>query len=193
MGGKAILAEILDEAGKERYKAAAVKEMQRLKADGLSNDPRKMREELPFLAACDTRFGDKQAYKLISRHYAQFHQQFFDRETGLYHVPGCDEAEGLLLMTLADTIEKMDMQLYEHYRALADMFLEAARGLILHGTEPDAAAVYALLKGVRLGLLDEEKYLPIALKMKEALKAQETDSPDILMFIEADCGEVDKQ
>ena len=189
MDAKAILGAALNEAGTERYQAAAVGKMQRLKACGLSYDPRKMQQELPFLAACDTRFGDKQTYKLISRHCIQFHQQFFDRERGQYRVPGCDEAEGLVLRTLADTIEKMDIQLYEHYRALADMFLEAIRGLLSHGTEPNALTVYALLKGVRLGLLDEEKYLPVALKMKEALKDRGTEAPDLLMSIETECGE----
>ncbi len=166
MEEKAILEKMRN--GDEQVKDAALKEMRRLKDGGLSEDPRKMQEELPFLAACDTRFGDKQTYKMISRHCRQFHERYFDRKTGLYRVPGCNEAEGLALKTLVDTIEEMDMQLYEHYRALADMFLEAARGLISHETEANPMAADALQKGVQLGLLDEEKYLPIALKMKEA-------------------------
>ena len=165
---KAILKKMLEGAVDEQMKAAALEEMRRLKDGGLSDDPRKMQEELPFLAACDTRFGDKQTYKMIARHFKRFHERYFDRETGLYRVPGCGEAEGLALKTLTDTVEQMDMQLYEHYRALADMFLEAARGLVSHEKEATAMAADALLKGVRLGLLDEEKYLPIALKMKEA-------------------------
>ena len=166
MEEKAILEKM--RKGDEQVKDAAMKEMRRLKEGGLSDEPRKMQEELPFLAACDTRFGDKQTYKMISRHCRQFHELYFDRKTGLYRVPGCKEAEGLVLKTLVDTIEEMDMQLYEHYRALADLFFEAARGLISHETEATAMAADALQKGVRLGLLDEEKYLPIALKMKEA-------------------------
>ena len=71
-------------------------------------------------------------------------------------------------MNPKDIWEFVHERLYEHYRALADMFLEAARGLISHETEANPMAADALLKGVRLGLLDEEKYLPIALKMKEA-------------------------
>ena len=166
MEEKAILEKMRN--GDDQVKDAALKEMQRLKDRGLSDDPRKMQEELSFLAACDTRFGDKQTYKMISRHCRQFHERYFDRKTSLYHVPGCKDAEGLVLKTLVDTIEEMDMQLYEHYRALADMFLEAARGLVSHEKEAAAMVADALLKGVRLGLLDEEKYLPIALKMKEA-------------------------
>ena len=166
MEEKAILEKMRN--GDEQVKDAALKEMRRLKEGGLSDDPRKMQEELPFLAACDTRFGDKQTYKMISRHCERFHEQYFDRKTGLYRVPSCKEAEGLVLKTLVDTIEEMDMQLYEHYRALADMFFEAARSLISHETEATAMAADALQKGVQLGLLDEEKYLPIALKMKEA-------------------------
>ena len=146
MEEKAILEKMRN--GDEQVKDAALKEMRCLKEGGLSDDPRKMQEELPFLAACDTRFGDKQTYKMISRHCAQFREQYFDRKTGLYCVPGCDEAEGLVLKTLADTVEQMDIQLYEHYRALADMFLEAARGLISHETEANPMAADALLKGV---------------------------------------------
>ena len=171
MEEKAILEKMRN--GDEQVKDAALKEMRRLKEGGLSDDPRKMQEELPFLAACDTRFGDKQTYKMISRYCRQFHEQYFDRKTGLYHVPGCKDAEGLVLKTLVDTIEEMDMQLYEHYRALADLFFEAARGLISHEAEASTMAADALQKGVQLGLLDEEKYLPIALKMKEAACGEE--------------------
>ena len=86
MEEKAILEKMRN--GDEQVKDAALKEMRRLKEGGLSDDPRKMQEELPFLAACDTRFGDKQTYKMISGYCRQFHEQYFDRKTGLYHVPG---------------------------------------------------------------------------------------------------------
>ena len=92
---------------------------------------------------------------------------------------------GWYLMALVDCIDFMNEQLYEHYRTLVDLFREAVEG-ILRWADPEtglfyqvidhpeaegnyletsgsAMVLYAVLKGVRLGLLDDEKLLKPAL------------------------------
>lgn len=106
-------------------------------------------------------------------------QGFLARENGLY------------LMALIDCVELCSEQLYEHYRALIDIFRESMRGLLRWQDEASglffevidqpagegngadvcgsAMAAYALYKAVRLGVLDGEKYLPIADSMFESV------------------------
>lgn len=184
-----------DETGEERYKAAAKRiREQYTELDRQILPDSAVRGTLhpyqPFVIAYDSRFGDKQSHQAAARCFQCLWNHTFDGEKKLYQYkpalsPSVQSAydlrhTGSILMSMADTIEQMDIQLYEHYRVLADLFLEAVRGLIPYrnktelfardiinpDSEPDAdgnrMAAYALFKGVRLGLLDEEKYLPIA-------------------------------
>ena len=193
-----------DETGEERFKAAAVRLASGLKAGTLPENPRQIGNALPFLAECDTRFGDKQAYRTVANHAKMLREKHFDPEKKLYFFKDSEEKalenEALLLSALADTAEKLDEQLYEHYRAVADLFLEAVKGLLSHQTGPSAlfsshiaepeetlsfkdnlTVCRALLKGVRLGILDEEKYLPIARAMMAELQsacASQMPDPD---------------
>ena len=98
-------------------------------------------------------------------------------------------AYGWYLIALADTLGAMNQQIYEDYRELADQF-RAAVNAILPFRDPDNGLIYqlidrpglegnyteasgsvmvadAILKGVRLGVLLPEKYLPIGLAMFE--------------------------
>ena len=79
-----------------------------------------------------------------------------------------------MLLALTDAISLCSDQLYEHWRALVDLYragLKAA--LSAEAKEPETAAmlVYALHEGVRLGLIDPERYLPMADRRIEALRA----------------------
>lgn len=176
------------ETGEERYKKALSIIISHMEADPPPALPWELYGTLPFMAEYDTQFGGKQAYKTIVRQFTVAHDQLFAPEKGLYRtwlhqneLGFSLQDEGLMLMALVDTIEKMDMQIYEHYRALADLFLIAVKGLVrwqdqdtglLHRiidqkeTQIDwggnAMGIYAIRKGVRMGLLDEEKYLPLA-------------------------------
>lgn len=100
-------------------------------------------------------------------------------------------AMGWYLMALIDCIALSREELFEHYKTLVDLFRESIRGLmrwqdkdsglfyqvINRGdvqdnyleTSGSAMAAYALLKGVRLGVLNEEKYLPEGLRVFESL------------------------
>mgnify|MGYP002715431894 CR=1 FL=1 len=87
---------------------------------------------------------------------------------------------GWYLMALVDTIDEMSDEIYEDYRALCDLFREAIKGILkyrddetglfrqvidagnIHGnyteTSGTSMVAYAIMKGTRLGILNEEKY-----------------------------------
>ena len=231
--GKALLF-AWDETGEERYKAAAKRiREQYTELDRQILPDSAVRGTLhpyqPFVIAYDSRFGDKQSHKAAARCFQSLRNHTFDGEKQLYqYKPVLNHPiesaydlrhNGGILLSLADTIEQMDIQLYEHYRALADVFLEAVRGLvpyrnkvglfardIVHPeSEPDAdghrMAAYALFKGVRLGLLAEERYLPIAQDLMTTINLHfgvcvSADDPGQLSFglmAEAERMEVEKR
>ena len=118
------------------------------------------------------------------------------KQTWANKVTGCSpnfwlRSMGWYVMSLIDCIDNCSEMLYEHYRLLMDLFREAIRGMLRyrdeatglywqvidHGENPDnyletsgsAMMAYALLKGVRLGVLNEEKYLPLGKQAYESL------------------------
>lgn len=117
-------------------------------------------------------------------------QRWCDRETGCSHNFWL-RSTGWYLMALIDCIESCPEMLYEHYRALVDLFRESMRGVLLYQdaqsrlfyqvidradvpgnyteTSGSAMIAYSLMKAVRLGVMNEEKYLPMAREMFEAL------------------------
>ncbi|MBR3109112.1 MAG: hypothetical protein IKH30_18305 [Clostridia bacterium] len=165
--GKALLF-AYDQTGEERYKTAAGKLREALRKTDLST-AWDLYLICPFIAEYDTRFMDKQSYKAIAR--------CFQTTVRAHSLPG-EKEQCYMLMALVDTIEQMDIQLYEHHRVLADLLLEIARKLVPYWqerftlfaketekpneTEMESCLMtaYSVLKGVRLGLLDDEKYLP---------------------------------
>ena len=102
----------------------------------------------PARAEYDARFGGMREQKAIAALFRAARDRLYPAVT-----------DGYYMMALADTLEKMNIQIYEHYRVLADLLLEAARVCL---PEPGVMAQYALMKGVRMGVLDPEKYLPAA-------------------------------
>ena len=166
----------------------------------------------PFRAAWDARFGDGQAAGDVAAQFENVRKYLYVPEKGLY-AHACDMARvqpwadpatgrspnfwlrsmGWYLMALVDCLEAMDERLYEHWRALRDLFAEAIRG-IMRWQDPEtglfyqvidrpdaegnyletsgsAMVAYALLKGVRLGVLDAEEYLDAAKRLFEQLTA----------------------
>lgn len=157
----------------------------------------------PFRVAYDMRFGGKQQAADVAKQFKNVRKYLYDADKGLYY-HACDVAKvqpwanqetgcspnfwlrsmGWYLMALVDCLELMDDQLYEHWRALRDLFVEAAAGIVrwrdartglyyqvidradVPGnyleTSGSAMVLYALMKGVRLGVLDGEAYLKAA-------------------------------
>jgi unsaturated rhamnogalacturonyl hydrolase len=132
----------------------------------------------------------------VARKFNNVRKYLYVPEKGLY-VHACDMAKqqpwadpetgkspnfwlrsmGWYLMALADCLELMDPMLYEHWRALKDLFVEAMAGILrwrdaetglfyqvidhpeAEGnyleTSGTSMVLYAILKGCRLGLMDE--------------------------------------
>ncbi len=166
----------------------------------------------PFYMEYEHRFGGKARLQDITAQFRNVRRYLFNAEKGLnYHAwdekrvqPWCDRETGLspnfwlrstgwYLMALVDCIGLCSEELYEHYRALVDIFRESVRGVLRYQSPEDhlfcqvidrgevegnytetsgsAMIAYALLKGVRLGVLNPERYGPIGRQVMEALVA----------------------
>lgn len=157
----------------------------------------------PFRVEYDMRFGGRRDAADVAAQFGNVRKYLYDAEKGLYY-HACDVAKvqpwanretgcsanfwlrsmGWYLMALVDCLELMDDQLYEHWRALRDLFVEAAAGIVRWRDEKtglyrqvidradvpgnyletsgSAMVLYALMKGVRLGVLDGGTYLKAA-------------------------------
>jgi unsaturated rhamnogalacturonyl hydrolase len=98
-------------------------------------------------------------------------------------------AEGWLLLAIVDSIEKMSPEIFEMYKYLCDLFKEAIDGILPYKTDnmffqliakADLTGNYletsgssmvacAIMKGVRLGILSEEKYKNIGREIFESI------------------------
>ena len=119
-------------------------------------------------------------------------QPWCDKQTGL-SANFWLRSTGWYLMALVDCIGLCNEQLYAAYRSLIDIFRESVDGL-LRWQDPESGLFYqvidradvkgnyletsgsamaacSILKGVRLGILDAEKYEPIGLRVMESLLA----------------------
>ena len=163
----------------------------------------------PFYMAYEMKFGGMEKTADVVQQFKNVRQHLWNADKGLnYHA--WDESKcmfwadketglsanfwlrstGWYLMALVDTIGECREELYEHYRALVDIFRESLRGVLQYQapdglffqvidhpeadgnyteTSGSAMIAYALLKGVRLGILDPEKYLPIGKRVFEVL------------------------
>ena len=182
----------LDETGETCYETAAKEQMHHLLARVLCQEPMTPQElyrAAPFLLACETRFDRMAHTGDVTGRLRMERACLYDGEAALYRA-GADlqepslRAEGMVLAALADCVALCSEELYEHWRALVDWLREAARGLMpfqdrdsglfrLPGEDGDRAgnalAVYALLKAVRLGVLDPERYVPLGRRAFERL------------------------
>ena len=176
----------------------------------------------PFYMAYEAKFDGMAHVADITRQFQNVRKYLYNPEKGLnYHAydearvqfwadkeTGCSKnfwlrSTGWYLMALVDCIALCSEQLYEHYRALVDIFRESMRGVLAYRAEdglfyqvidyPEAEGnytetsgsamiAYSLLKGVRIGVLDAEKYLPIALDVFEKLAANYGDVPAQLLL-----------
>lgn len=142
-----------NETGDPSYRQAMDALMEHLPTEW---DTRLLYQHAPFHAAYDVRFGGRKDARQIAALFQSMQEHLTDPWYRL---------------ALVDCIEQMDIQLYEHYRVLADLILKAAQ-LILNQSALDAADCYLLMKGTRLGLLDPEKYMPRALESMPSLEGE---------------------
>ena len=166
----------------------------------------------PFYMEYESRFNKGARVNDIVMQFRNVRAHLFDEKKGLnYHgwdesrkQPWCDPETGLsanfwlrstgwYLMALVDCISLCDEQLYEHYRALVDIFRESLDGVLKYQdpasrlfwqvidhpevqgnyleTSGTAMIACAMLKGVRIGILDPEKYGPRGREIFQLLTA----------------------
>ena len=129
--------------------------------------------ELPFRMAYEMKLGGMEKVGLCAGKFVQSFKALWDAERGL--ISGGRYQTAAMLLALADCIDLCADQLYEHWRAMVDVYRVALRGLLAAETpdNPETAGTLltALFAGVRMNLIDPERYLPIAGKRIDALAA----------------------
>jgi len=155
----------LQETGEERYRTAigaVIAELGRDLSDTVEY------RELPFRMAYEMKLGGMEKVGLVAAAFRRLHAAGWDVETGLFMEDPQETA--LYLTVLMDAIETCSDQLYEHWRALVDLYREALKGTLAAGNN-SLTVMEALLRGVKRGIIDPERYLPIAKARLTALQA----------------------
>jgi unsaturated rhamnogalacturonyl hydrolase len=111
---------------------------------------------LPFCMRYETEFNGKQGYFEIYNHFMNAREEMFQEKAGIY------ENKSIHLIALIDTLEYMSEEIFLEYRGLQIIFKEAVKGIIQYKEEMNVEELinvsYVLLKGCRLGFLNE-KYI----------------------------------
>lgn len=127
---------------------------------------------LPFRMAYEMKLGGMEKVGKVAAQFRASQKAMWDADRGLFG--GSAKATAYALMALVDAINICADQLYEHWRAMVDIYREVLRGALaaeFTADESGAMLVYAILEGVRMNLIDPERYGPIAGKRIAALKA----------------------
>lgn len=165
--GRALFA-ALAATGDDKYRAAIEGVMTRIGRDpaDVLNSAEAMYAVLPFRMAYEMKLGGMEKVGLVAARFRE--QRRLLMNTG--DLRGM--AYGLLALT--DAIDSCADQLYEHWRALVDLYREALKAALSAAAPADETAamlVHAIHEGVRMNLIDPERYLPIAAKRIRELKA----------------------
>ena len=170
----------LEKTGEDKYHIAIQKAMDRLE-EPADTPLSALYETLPFRMAYEMKINRMEKVGQTAQMYKDAHLSRWDRVHCLHRT---DEGfslreEAWFLMALADGISLCSDQLYEHWRALVDIYRETlsgvlrrfnAQGLLAADLTEDgegdpmgtAIVLWALLSGVEMGLIDPERYLPVA-------------------------------
>lgn len=128
---------------------------------------------LPFRMAYEMKLNRMAWVNRVAENFRSLHKRLFDPASGLHRAGEGEgfspESTGWFLMALVDSIDICDQQLYEHWRAMVDIYRVTLRGILRSGKTAGAEAqlAYSILKGVRLGLIDGERYLDTGLALAE--------------------------
>lgn len=129
--------------------------------------------ELPFRMAYEMQLGKMEKVGPCAGKFRQSFCALWDEERGL--ISGGRYQSAVALLALADCIDLCADQLYEHWRAMVDVYRVVLRGLLAAEApeNPETAGMLltALHAGVRMRLIDPERYLPVAAKRIAALRS----------------------
>lgn len=163
----------LEATGEERYREAIERVMVKLGREPVQpiDSAAMLYAELPFRMAYEMKLGGMEKVGLAAGKFKQAARTLRDAETGLF---GDDlRSTAYALLALVDAIEVCSDQLYEHWRAMVDIYrelLKAALAADAPAEETAAMLVWALLAGVGMNLIDPERYLPMTRKRIAAMK-----------------------
>lgn len=143
-----------EQTGEDNDRQAIEQHMQQLRGADAPTDGKSLYAAGPFWMAYEMKCGGMEKVAAVVQMFRAVHQS-------------TPQPDGWQLMALADAIGWCREELYEHYRALIDMFRAELPAVLAH--EASALVACALLKAVRLGVVNPEKYLPIGKRMFEAL------------------------
>lgn len=140
-------------------------------------------ETLPFRMTYEMKLNRMEKVGATAAMFRSAHQRLWNGKAGLHGDSLREEAWFLLALT--DAIDVCADQLYEHWRAMVDIYRETLRGVLPVLADADAKTqtllLYALLTGVEMGLIDPERYLPVARKGIAALRGNgESCAADML-------------
>lgn len=165
----------LTETGDEKYRDAIHRVMTHLgRTPGDAALPAEtLYSELPFRMAYEMKLGGMEKVGLCAGKFRQSFATLWDEKSGL--ISGGRYQSAVTLLALTDAIDLCADQLYEHWRAMVDIYRVVLRGLLAAETpsNPETAGmlITALHAGVRMNLIDPERYLPMAKKRIAALRS----------------------
>lgn len=165
----------LERTGEEKYRDAIGQVMAQLgRSPGAAALPAEtLYAELPFRMAYEMKLGGMEKVGLCAGKLCQSFRALWDEKSGL--VSGGRYQSAIALLALADCIDLCADQLYEHWRAMVDVYRVVLRGLLAaeapENPETAGMVLTALYAGVRMRIIDPERYLPIAAKRISALRA----------------------
>lgn len=96
----------------------------------------------PFIALENTVYGKRDKYYDIAK-------AWMETKTA---------AEPWILLALIDTIAETDMAIYEHYRALSDLFLSLLKDYLQKSFHKSTLAALAIFRACRLNVVQAERY-----------------------------------
>mgnify|MGYP007057918362 CR=1 FL=1 len=161
----------LDEILRERVSENGQELLAESRQLGEAENSFMLAERLPFRMFCETEYGNKEGYQEMIRQFRQVKDNDYDRMIkGTCQGKAEESLELAYFFTAcADTLEVTSMEIYEHYRYLADLmrktmlqlrkngfFKEASRKNLDKKTEMILGK--AILKGCELKVLLQEKY-----------------------------------
>jgi len=173
----------LDKTGEGKYREAIRLVMAKLNDHDAVSGLVEAYETLPFRMAYEMKLNRMERVGQTAAMFRSVHQRLWKAKSGRHDATLREE--GWFLLGLTDAIEVCSDQLYEHWRAMVDIYRETLRGVLreLETADPQTLALllYALLAGVEMGLIDPERYLPVARKGIASLRESgENPAADIL-------------
>ncbi len=173
----------LDKTGEEKYREAIRQVMATLNDQDAVLSLMEAYETLPFRMAYEMKLNRMERVGQTAAMFRGVHQRLWKAKAGRHDASLREE--GWFLLGLTDAISVCSDQLYEHWRAMVDIYRETLRGVLREFDAADsqtlALLLYALITGVEMGLIDPERYLPVARKGIAALRESgENQAADIL-------------